>query len=283
MKPVTLAPIFQNSGISTISVGNLADIDNSSVFAPVSISSVDDLRPVQEPLRFDSSSMFTSLSSSCSTLVEEQNPDGTSTLPSRTSRGDELYIHIKNFPSISYPDSPLPRALNKKSFRFWQRLCVSCTVIEYFRFKQLRSSSHRTSLCKSEYLETAFRYYAKKLIRRYASEIPSGLTIEKLCRVSLHASTVDLSNESLSFITGQVIYRNWTDITTRVNQSYNQAWNEILTMFPLENIRDSSHFNDIYSRFRKKLWEIQSMVDCEADEDVEEVSYKRGYKKVCLF
>jgi hypothetical protein len=200
-----------------------------------------------------------------------QNNYGNNT-NSSCSPGDDspatVRIHI--FPTINYPNNHLSRILTKKTFRLWQRLCVAYTIIEYFRFKQLQAATsslvtkENFNFDKSEYLSKSYRYYAKKLLERYSNDIPVGLTSDLLCQHGLTpslvsaSSTTSLSGQVSTYLTGAQIYRIWTDITPKINQSYTMAWNEILKMFPKDDFYVSSRFNVIYSRFRKKLWEIQN-------------------------
>ena len=185
-------------------------------------------------------------------------------------------VRIQDFPQINFPNNCLPKLLTKKTFKFWQRLCVSYTMIEYFRFKQ----ASYTYVDKADYLQKSYRYYAKKLTQQYAQDIPVGLTPDQLCQVhyemhklvSISASSGTRQFGTLTYLNGHQIYRMWTDITPKINHLCNRAWNEILPLYSKENIMNPDNRNTILSIFRKRLWELQyvaqpAFVDGEDDDN----------------
>jgi hypothetical protein len=191
-------------------------------------------------------------------------------------------IRIQEFPPINFANNSLPRLLTKKSFKLWQRLCVSYTMIEYFRFKQ----ASYTYVDKADYLQKSYRYYAKKLIQNYSNEIPYGLTADQLCQVHYETPTnkpnpasstafnppVRKSFGALTYLNGHQIYRMWTDITPKINHLCNRAWNEILPLIASYDTSNATCHNAVLSLFRKRLWELQFVIQpvgMDGDDDEE--------------
>jgi hypothetical protein len=177
------------------------------------------------------------------------------TIIAETTSANDLEIdsnsfRITEFPVINFPYSTLSRAPAKKIERLWQRLCTAMALMEYYRVLQVYSNR---SIEKCEYLQNAYRYYAKELIQRYSNEIPKGLTADKLCR----CSDIQLEESfGIPFINGQKIYRTWIEISTRVHRFALPAWREsIVPKYSDNDMKDPEQFSNILVEFRRCWWE----------------------------
>jgi hypothetical protein len=180
---------------------------------------------------------------------------------------------IHDYPPVTYPLNTMPRSFTKKSIKFWQRLCVSYTMMEYYRFKQAAGlTSSYTD--KADYLQKSYRYYAKQLVHHYSKDIPHGLTADILCQGQVEVNgngnenddAIILANEKsqrrITYLNGHKIYRIWTDITPKINQLAMKAWSDtIMKKYTEEEIQEEELRPEILLVFRKKWWELQYTSD----------------------
>jgi hypothetical protein len=139
----------------------------------------------------------------------------------------------------------LPRLLEPKSLKMWQRLCAAYAVFE--TFERQKTSNQE----KFAYAFEAYKRHAEILIERFKDEIPFGMTAAILCQ-----PTLDKIGTAL---TGKQIWESiWESLNAYIVNTMIPTWLKVGPFNANGEVKSGvQDLDEYYLKLRQSLFDLQ--------------------------